>query len=388
MRVAHFDCFSGISGDMTLGALIDAGVPSEIIADGLASLGLPIRMTVERQKRNGLVGTRVLIVAPDEESHRYLPDIEAILSKGKLTEAQFQLAMRIFRRLGEAEAAAHGVPIEKVHFHEVGALDSIADIAGAAIGLDWLKIDRFTSRSVPPGSGTVKCAHGIMPIPTPATARLLVGVPMATSVVKGELTTPTGAAILTTVVSQYTDSPQMTIDAIGYGAGYKDFWEQPNLLRLLIGTAPDHSPGESPEQDRIWLLETNLDDLPAEILSYCSDRLFQAGAVDVFSTPITMKKSRPGILFSVLVPPQAVAACETILFEETGTFGIRRVPVERTILQREIVTVQTPYGPLTAKRGFRSNGFSILTPEFESAAQLAQQHQVPLRLIYQSLPRE
>src|SRR5947209_6430526 len=207
MRVAHFDCFSGISGDMTLAALIDAGVDAGAIRAGLDSFGLPIRMEVEPVKRNGIAATHVRIDAPDEETHRYLPDVEAILNRGKLTDRQRDLALRIFHRLAEAEGAVHGLPVEKVHFHEVGALDSIADIAGAAIGLDLLGVERFTSRSVPPGSGMVKCAHGLMPVPAPATAELLKGVPLGPSNIQAELTTPTGAAILTTVVQQWLEQP-------------------------------------------------------------------------------------------------------------------------------------------------------------------------------------
>ncbi|HKM55725.1 MAG TPA: LarC family nickel insertion protein, partial [Isosphaeraceae bacterium] len=231
MRVAHFDCFSGISGDMTLAALIDAGVSEEAIRQGIASLGLPIQMEVEKVRKGGFRATYVRIEAPEETSHRFLPEVEEILQRGSLSERQRTLALRIFRRLAEAEAAVHGMPLERVHFHEVGALDSIADIAGAAIGLDLLGVERFTSRSVPTGSGMVKCAHGLMPIPAPGTAELLKGVPLASSVIKAELTTPTGAAILTTIVEQWTDTPAMTIEQIGHGAGRRDFPEQPNLLR-------------------------------------------------------------------------------------------------------------------------------------------------------------
>ncbi len=275
MRVAHFDCFSGISGDMTLAALVDSGVDPEAIRAGLSSLNLPIELHIEKVKRNGFVATYANVVAPEEESHRHLPEIEAIINRGKLSPSQRDLALAIFRRLAHAEAAVHGHPVEKVHFHEVGALDSIADIVGAAIGLDLLGVSRFTSRSVPPGSGTVKCAHGIMPIPTPATAELLKGVPLAATSVKAELVTPTGAAILTTVVSEWTDSPSMTIEQIGCGAGKRDFWEQPNILRLFVGEETIHR--VSPEQDTVTVLETNIDDVSPEIVGYCVELLFAAG---------------------------------------------------------------------------------------------------------------
>src|SRR5262245_44285883 len=264
MRVAHFDCFSGCSGDMILAALLDAGVSADALRAAIDSLGLPIRLEIEKVRKGGFAATYVRVEAPEETSHRFLPEVEEILGRGKLTERQRELALRIFRRLAQAEATVHGMPLEKVHFHEVGALDSIADIAGCAVGLDLLGVERFTSRSVPTGSGTVKCAHGLMPIPAPGTAELLKGVPLAPSTIKAELTTPTGAAILTTVVQEWVETPAMTIERIGYGAGRRDFGEQPNLLRLFVGTSSAASGGRQPpvESDEVWLLETNLDDIP------------------------------------------------------------------------------------------------------------------------------
>ena len=378
MRVAHFDCFSGISGDMVLGAVVSAGVPVDAIRSALASLGLPIELEVEAVKRCGIAATKVNVVAPDEEEYRFLPDVVAIIDRGQLTDRQRELALTIFRKLAVAEAAVHGMPVEKVHFHEVGALDSIADIIGSAVGLDLLGVERFTSRSVPPGSGTVKCAHGVMPIPAPATAELLKGVPLGSAPVKGELTTPTGAAILTTVVSEYTDTPAMTVERIGHGAGTKDPFEQPNILRLMIGTSRDH---QGAEADTIWVLETNLDDCPAEVIGFTAELLFAAGALDVFSVPVQMKKGRPGVLLTVLSDDVHRAELEAILFRETGTFGIRRHRAERTKLRREAVTVETPWGPVKAKRGWR-DGFAVLTPEYEDSARLAREHGVPLRAVY------
>src|SRR5438874_1684560 len=236
MRAVHFDCFSGISGDMTLGALIDAGVDAEAVRAAIASLGLPIALKVEKVRKGGFAATQVTIEAPHEHKHRHLHHVEEILGRGRLTERQRELALRIFRRLAEAEAAVHGMPIEKVHFHEVGALDSIADIAGVAVGLDLLGAGRVTSRSVPTGSGTVQCAHGMMPVPAPGTAELLKGAPLAPSPIQAELTTPTGAAILATVVQQWVEQPVMTVERIGHGAGQRDLSEQPNILRLFVGT--------------------------------------------------------------------------------------------------------------------------------------------------------
>ncbi len=382
MRVAHFDCFSGISGDMTLAALISAGVDAEAIRQGIASLGLPIDLQIESVRKGGFAAVHVQVEAKDQEEHRFLRDVEEIIDRGRLTGRQKELARRIFHRLAEAEAKVHGMSLDKVHFHEVGALDSIADIVGAAIGLDLLGVERFTSRSVPTGQGSVKAAHGLMPIPTPGTAELLRGVPLAASNIKAELTTPTGAAILTTVVSEWIDQPVMRIEQIGYGAGTRDFLEQPNVLRLFVGTRE-----EAADRNLIWVLETNLDDLPAEIVGYCYDLLFAAGAADVFTQPIFMKKNRPGILLTVLAPEPAIPAIEEILFRETTTFGIRRYAVQRHKLQRRQVTVQTPWGPVQGKLGWLEGQTPSFAPEYEDCARIAREHRVPLRQVYEEARR-
>jgi uncharacterized protein (TIGR00299 family) protein len=381
LRVAHFDCFSGISGDMTLGALIDAGVDAEAVCRGIDSLGLPIRLDVQKVHKGGFAATQVFVEAPEEHSHRFLPDVEKILGRGSLTPGQRDLALRIFRRLAEAEAAVHGRPLEQVHFHEVGALDSIADIAGAAVALDLLGAERITSGPVPTGGGTVKCAHGVMPVPAPGTAELLKGVPLRPSPVKSELTTPTGAAILTTVVREWTEQPAMTVERIGYGAGQKDFLEQPNLLRVFVGEAVAAALAGA-EQDEVWVLETNLDDLPAEVVGYCYDLLLAAGAVDVFSTPVFMKKNRPGVLLTVLAPEAAVPAVEEVLFRETTTLGVRRHRARRDKLHRQAYTVQTAWGPVQGKLGWLEGRPPVFAPEYESCARVAREHGVALREVY------
>ncbi len=382
MRVAHFDCFSGISGDMTLAALIDAGVDAEAIRSGIASLNLPIQLEIEKVRKGGFAATFVRVEAPEEHEHRFLPEVEEILGRGSLTERQRSLALRIFRRLAEAEATVHGMPLERVHFHEVGALDSIADIAGAAIGLDLLGVERFTSRAVPTGTGTVKCAHGLMPIPAPGTAELLKGVPLAPSSIKAELTTPTGAAILTTVVSEWMDAPVMTVERIGHGAGRREFIEQPNLLRLFVGTAEMAS-----DSDEVWVLETNLDDLPGEVVGYCYDLLFAAGALDVFSTPILMKKNRPAVMLTVLAPEAAVAAVEEVLFRETTTLGVRRYRASRHKLNRRACTVSTPWGDVQGKLAEHPGRAATFSPEYEDCARVARQHGVALREVYEQAQR-
>jgi pyridinium-3,5-bisthiocarboxylic acid mononucleotide nickel chelatase len=384
VRVAHFDCFSGISGDMTLGALIDAGVPADAIQSGTASLGLPITISIEKINKGGFAATWVRIAAPHEHKHRHLHHVEEILAGGSLSERQRDLALRIFRRLAQAEATVHGIAIEKVHFHEVGALDSIADIAGAAIGLDLLGVERFSATPVPTGAGMVQCAHGLMPIPAPGTADLLKGIPMRPSTIKAELTTPTGAAILASIVEEWVEAPGMTIERIGHGAGTRDLAEQPNVLRLLVGT-DNRRADAAPQADRIWILETNLDDVPAEVIGYCFDALFAAGALDVFSTPIFMKKNRPGVLLTVLAPEAAMATLEEILFRETMTFGIRRYPADRHKLQRKAVTVNTPWGPVAGKLGWLEGRPPVFTPEYDDCARVARAHNVPLREVFEKV---
>ncbi len=384
MRVAHFDCFSGIAGDMALGALLDCGVPEGPIRAALASLGLPIELEVEKTKRCGLACTKVTVHAKDEDEFRFLPDIKLILDRAAITEPQRALALRIFELVAQAESVAHGMPLDKIHFHEVGALDSIADIVGVSVALDLLGVERFTSSSVPPGSGTVKCAHGIMPVPAPGTAELLKGVPLAKSAMRGELTTPTGAAILKAVVAEFTDSPQMVIERVGSGCGTKDFIEQPNITRILVGTAAGEPSGL--ERDTVVVLETNLDDVPGEVVGHATQLLFAAGALDVWCVPAQMKKSRPGVVLGVIAPPELADKLEAILFRETATFGVRRHTCERRKLAREAVTVETPWGPVAAKRG-TFGAESVLTPEYEACRAVALAHGVSLREVYDAVRR-
>jgi uncharacterized protein (TIGR00299 family) protein len=383
----HFDCFSGISGDMTLAALLDAGADAEAVERGLASLGLPIKLYIEKIRKGGFAATQVRVITPHEHVHRHLHDIEEIIGAGHLNGRQRELALTIFRRLAEAEARAHGIAIEKVHFHEVGALDSIADITGAAIALDSLRPEHVTSTPVVTGGGTVECAHGRMPVPTPGTAALLQGVPIRSSPIQAELTTPTGAAILTTVVDEWIDMPALTPERIGYGAGQMDLEEQPNVLRVFVGTSDLAGSGQAvggTKVDTVWVLETNLDDVPAEVIGYCYDRLLAAGAVDVYTTPIFMKKNRPAVLLTALVPEAALANVEHVLFRETGTLGIRRYQAARRKLHRRIHTVDTAFGPIQGKLGWRTGEPGVFSPEYEACARIARQHNVPLREVYAS----
>jgi hypothetical protein len=374
-RQLHFDCFSGISGDMTLGALVDAGVPAEALIEATASVGLPGRLRFDRVKKKGIAAVHAVVEAEPEHKHRHLRHVLEIIERGALTPGAKELAGRMFRRLAEAEAAVHGTTVEKVHFHEVGAVDSIFDFVGIAVALDWLKPDLITASPVPTGSGFVDCDHGRMPVPAPATARLLIGVPLAACAVEKELTTPTGAAVIATFVTEFTRTPDMTVTAIGHGAGTRDLPDQANVLRVFVGESAPASrdstgSADGLERDSVWQLETNIDDAPAEQLAWTMSRLLEAGALDVFATPLVMKKGRPGTLVAVLVEDRHRAIAEEILFRETGTFGVRRHRVERVKLRRRFETVTTALGPVTVKIGEGPFG-TVLSPEFESLAELA-----------------
>jgi hypothetical protein len=366
---------------MAVAALVDAGADRAAVLAAIDSLGLPVQVQFLAERRGGMAATYFKVEAEPETKHRHLHHVEKILAAGKLSPVQLDLAQRIFRRLGEAEAKVHGIALEKVHFHEVGAADSIVDIAAAAVALDSLGIERVTARSVPPGSGTVRCEHGLMPVPAPATAELLTGVPLAASPVVAELTTPTGAAILTTVVHEWTDSPAMILRKIGVGCGTKDFKEQPNVLRVLLGEAA----GGGGETDTVWVLESNLDDVSPEVIGYTQERLFQAGALDAYVIPLQMKKGRPGFLLGVIAPAAKVPALEAMLFRETGTLGVRRHSVQRTKQCREEITVPTPWGPIRAKKSWRTGCEADLSPEYEDCARIARTHEIPLAKVYEAI---
>jgi len=379
-KIAYLDCFSGISGDMMLGALVDAGVELEQISRAIDSIGIAgCRLVAEVVTRQGIRATQIRVEAPPERAHRHLHDITALIDASQLTSPQKQLAKRIFRRLAEAEAHVHGISIEQVHFHEVGAVDSIADIVGAAVGWDLLGAERLVASPVAVGSGTVQIAHGRVSVPAPATAELLKGVPIQPSTVEAELTTPTGAAILTTLAERFGPVPAMTIEQVGYGAGSRELDGQPNVLRLLVGRSPDPAP-----QEQVWVVETNLDDLPGEVVGYCTDRLWEAGALDVYTVPVHMKKNRPGVILSVLCTTRSLSAVEAVLFAETSTLGVRRWPVERRVLPRAAVSVETPWGKVDGKLSWLSAQQPRFAPEYESCRRVAERAGMPLRSIYEA----
>jgi uncharacterized protein (TIGR00299 family) protein len=380
MKIAYLDCASGISGDMTLGALVDAGVDLAAINEGIGSLGWSnVRLAANAVKKKGFRATQITVEHEPEHKHRHLHHITAMIDASSLTDRQKELANRIFRRLAEAEAKVHNSTIEKVHFHEVGAVDSICDIVGAAMGWDLLGIERAVCSPIPTGRGFVEIAHGRCSIPAPATAELLKGVPLAESNVECELTTPTGAAVVAALVDAFGNVPSMTIDRIGYGAGQKDLEEQANLLRLLVGQADD---ARSDEQ--LWVLETNLDDISGELVGHTATRLWEAGALDVYTTPIGMKKNRPGVTLSVLCEGPRAGVMEEIIFRETTTLGIRRWQVQRHRLKRETHRVETPWGPVEGVLAWLDAETARFSPEFESCKKLAAEHKVPLKVVYEA----
>jgi pyridinium-3,5-bisthiocarboxylic acid mononucleotide nickel chelatase len=386
MKILYLDCASGVSGDMMLGALIDAGADHQTIQDGVASLGLPdCVLEVAEVKRHGFRATKLSVQHPPEHAHRHLHHITDMIDASALTERQRELAKRIFTRLGEAEAKVHGTTIRKVHFHEVGAVDSIADIVGTAIALDLIGADRIVCAPVPTGFGYIQIAHGRCSIPAPATAELLQGIPLAPAIVESELTTPTGAAIVATVADQFGPLPPMRIDRIGYGAGDRDFAEQANILRVLLGQAAGAAEGM--RHDEVVVVETNLDDVTGEVIGHCSQRLWEEGALDVYTTPIYMKKNRPATKLTVLCKSQDVERIETRIFQETSTLGIRRWTADRHVLHRDAAEETTAWGPVKGKRVVLPDGASRFFPEYEDCRRLADQHKIPLQSVVDAAKR-
>lgn len=381
MRIAFLDCASGISGDMTLGALVDAGVDLGEIQRGIDSLGLPsCRLVASEVKKKGFRATQIVVEHEPEHAHRHLHHITAMIDRSILTPRQRELATAIFTRLGEAEAKVHGTTIEKVHFHEVGAVDSIADIVGSAIAWDLLGVDQIVASRIPTGSGFVEIAHGRCAIPAPATAELLRGIPMANFAPEGELTTPTGAAIVATLASSFGPMPAMTIEQIGIGAGQKDF-DHPNVLRLVIGKVGE-TEVTTANTDQIVLIETNLDDTPGEQIGYCVDQLWKAGALDVSLVSLDMKKGRPGVLLAVQGPPEKAAELELIVFRETTTLGVRRQLIDRHVLPRHRITLETPLGSVDGIVATLPDGSQRFSPEYESCRAAAERTGLPLSEIY------
>jgi len=375
MRIAYFDCFSGASGDMLLGALLAAGLSEAALRGELGKLGLSdYELTVRQVQQKGMAATKVDIASTGPNGHRHLADICRIIDRSNLDPVVKQRARQVFNRLAAAEAKVHGIAVEKVHFHEVGAVDAIVDVVGSVAGLHLLDVNRVVCSTLPVGSGTVVCEHGVLPVPAPATAELLVGVPLADCDEPGELLTPTGAAILTTLADAYGPCPPMVLKATGCGAGSREGRARPNLLRLLIGEAS----GASEEADEVVGLETNLDNTTGEQIGYAFEALFAAGALDVFTAAVTMKKNRPGVLLTVLAPLDRRQACEDVMLAETGTLGVRRHVCARRKLSRKTEQVETRYGLVRMKLGLQGANVISASPEYEDCAAAARRWGVSL----------
>jgi pyridinium-3,5-bisthiocarboxylic acid mononucleotide nickel chelatase len=408
-RVLYFDCFSGISGDMALGALLDAGLPLDDLKRALGTLALPgVHIHADRVLRTGISATKFTVHAPDAPhahdhgradgenhahnhdhdrgveshhshdhdhghapesggSHRSLPEIFALIDGAALSIAGRDRAKGMFRRLAEAEAAIHQMPVEKVHLHEVGAIDSIIDIVGAVFAMEWVGADRVVCSPLNVGGGMVKSAHGVFPVPAPATVRLLADAPIYAGAVQKELVTPTGALIATTYAEAFGPVPAMSIERVGYGAGDRDDPSTPNVLRVLIGRAAE----ASSEAERVMVIECEIDDMNPQIFGVAMDRLYAAGALEVFYVPVQMKKNRPGTLLTVVCRPDDRAAIAEVVFRETTTIGLRYSETRRECLQREHVTVETPLGPIRIKVASRDGRVLNAAPEFDDCAKLA-----------------
>ncbi len=380
MRIAYFDCFSGISGDMVLGALVDTGVSVDALRHELAKLPVSgYELEAREVRRAGLRGCK-LDVKLVEAAHSHgttLASINRIIDESTLSDRVKETSKRIFQRLIEAEARAHGVAPEEAHLHEAGGIDALVDIIGAVVGMELLEVDEVHASAIAVGGGTIRVAHGTLPVPAPATAELLKEVPIVPGEVEAELTTPTGAAIVTTLASSFGLVPPGMIEKIGYGAGARDFEAGPNLLRLLL-----LQPQASATVDSVWVLETNLDDLSPEIVAYVSERLFALGAIEVFSQVVQMKKGRTGVLLSVLTDDAHKCELEEALFAETTTFGVRSYRVGRAKLAREIIEVEMELGKVKVKVGRRDGRVVSRSPEYEDCRRLAAARGVPLKEVY------
>jgi uncharacterized protein (TIGR00299 family) protein len=418
-RLLYFDCFSGISGDMLLGALLDAGLPLESLTGALGSLAVSgYDVGAYRVLRAGVSATKFDVheidghehdpsahdhsgeehaghdhphhghghdhESHDHESHdhhhihthphRSLPEIFTLIDRSALSPAGRERAKELFQRLAEAEASIHQMPVDRVHLHEVGALDSIIDIVGAVFGLEWFGAERIVCSPLNVGGGMVQSAHGTFPVPAPATLKLLGDAPVYAGAVQKELVTPTGALIVSAYASSFGPIPQMAIEKIGYGAGERDFPSTPNVLRVLVGRAADR-----PTVDRVTVIECEIDDMNPQLFAVAMDRLYEAGALEVFYVPVQMKKNRPGTLLTVVAPPELRSRVADIVFEETTTIGLRHMEVERECLQRETITVETPAGAVRVKIAWRGDRVINAAPEFEDCTRIAAATHLPVK---------
>jgi uncharacterized protein (TIGR00299 family) protein len=421
MRVLYYDCFCGISGDMNLGALVDLGVDPDYLIRELAKLRLDgeYRIAIRKETKHGITGTKVDVILnhgedegehhehdgdhaahsgahdghphchnhaghgePHEHQHRNIQDIRRIIQGSDLPEKVKQSSLDMFLRIAQAEAKVHGKPIDEVHFHEVGAIDSIVDIVGAAIALDSLQVDQVLASTVQVGGGFVRCAHGVIPVPAPATVELLKGIPIKSGLVPFETTTPTGAAILAANVERFTDQLAFTVEKIGYGVGGRDL-DVPNVLRVYLGTVTE-DPADRAEQ---YILETNIDDMNPELFGYIEERLFAAGALDVYRTPIIMKKGRSAVKLSILVNDQCENAVREIILRESTSLGMRRYRVDKIMLDRRLLTISTVYGEIRIKRAYDGEELVKYKAEYEDCRKAAIANHVPIAKVYREVDK-
>ncbi len=412
MKVLYYDCFCGISGDMNLGALLDLGVDEDYLRQELSKLNLDVEyeLQVKKDNKSGISGTRVDVVLKNamhvhkhehdhhdndhhheeptgmesdtlhtHHAHRNFKDIENIIVNSTLSDRVKKLSLDIFMKVAEAEAKVHGKPLYEVHFHEVGAVDSIVDIVGAAVCLDYLKVDKIMASSVQVGGGFVKCAHGIIPIPAPATVEILKNIPMKSGIVQFETTTPTGAAILAANVGSFTDHMDFTVEKIGYGIGHRDL-EIPNVLRLYLGYKDRND-----KKEEQYILETNIDDMNPELYGYIEEKLFKQGALDVFKTAIYMKKGRAAIKLSILVNEKEEENVLDVIFRETTSIGLRKYKVEKIMLSRDFVKISTQYGNVTVKNAYYQGEKVKYKPEYEDCKRIANEKNIPISRVYQEV---
>ncbi len=387
MRVAYLDCSSGISGDMTLAALIDCGANLSNIQSAMDSMDLGAQVSIATVRKRGFRANKLHVAAPEDPVHRDLEQILGCISRARLSPGARRIASRIFERLAKAEACVHGVSIDQVHFHEVGAVDSIVDIVGTAVAWDQLGIQRAQASPVPTGTGFIQIAHGRVPVPAPATAELLKGVPIAQCNLTHELTTPTGAAILSELVDSYGSMPSMQLESIGIGAGTLELQDRANFLRIFVGREHESTSSEGVLRDSVVKLETNLDDITGEEIGFAIEQLWQAGALDVFSVAIQMKKNRPGTLLSVIASPEDTQRLEQLLFQHTRTLGIRKSTHDRSILVRREVQVDTPWGTVVCKEVIYPDGTRGLSPEYEDCRKIAIEHGLKLADIVRTVEK-
>ncbi len=386
MNLAYFDCFSGISGDMTLGAMVDLGVPMDWLKRQLANLPIhEYSINSKKIERHGIQATRVGVEIQESHHHRTYTTIQELIHNSPITDTVKSRSLAIFDRIATAEAAIHGVPKEEVHFHEVGSVDAIVDIVGACLCLEYLEIEDVIASPLPLGGGFVRCQHGTLPVPAPATLEILKGVPVFSGPVENELVTPTGAAIIAEIASSFAGLPAIRVDAVGYGAGTREFERQPNLLRVVLGRSEAQT--SHMRYEKLVMVECNIDDMNPEWFGYLMDRLFADGALDVFWVPVHMKKNRPGTMVQVLCHSDLRDQVVERMLLETTTLGVRYYDVCRNFLNRKIVSVETQWGTVQAKMVTGIDGEPKVVPEYEVCRKIAQEQGIALRRVYDVIAR-